>query len=367
MPLLTTVTALLSAASASTSTPPSEILSDIEDQSVIVQVERYTESTVIQRGLESLLPPEPDTTNNQEAPRFSPEAPGNAPPGGPAPRAGSGSSSSQQSNSSGQYCVAGPDDAVSTDAGCVSLAQEMGCLTLEYSPLGGAQCTSTPPTSEEEPPEEPSDNPEAPAEPEQEDNTEYLLTLVPGMAESAFAELAIDPGNVAFDEQLLGFGYIHQHTNIFADVAGQTITENLLGFDVEIRATPAEYHFDYGDGTTLTTTNPGGPATEPSTNSDTATSHAYTETGRYPVTVTTTFIGEYRLLGGPWNALSETLSLESSPGEADIWRTDHQLVSEDCPATNRYGCNGPFLIEDGDSAPEIFQSEYDQHGNWLRR
>ncbi|WP_191089837.1 DUF6318 family protein [Nesterenkonia ebinurensis] len=201
---------------------------------------------------------------------------------------------------------------------------------------------------------------------------EEILAQIPGEVERAFSSLPIDGGSVSFEEQLQGFGYINRHTNVFATTDSQEFTVTLLGIPVEIRVVPSQYRFDYGDGTVRTTHHPGVSATESGAlqadgslvDVETPTSHIYTETGIYPVEVTTTFIGEYRLSDGAWTPISGTATVPASPGEADIWRLDHRHVSGECRDRSYWGCNGPIELEPGDRPPEIFADQYDESGNY---
>ncbi|MDR8019281.1 hypothetical protein [Nesterenkonia aerolata] len=185
---------------------------------------------------------------------------------------------------------------------------------------------------------------------------------------TGFAELGIEPATVEFQPDLLGFGYVDRDTNIYAEVDQQTVTEEVLGEDLEIRATPVEYRWDYGDGATATTTEPGGPLPEVTsagepvnpTDTETATSHVYTETGRFTVTVETVFTAEFRFQDDEdedWIEIEGTAVLESSPGEADIWRASSRHVSGECEHQDQWGCDGPVELEDGDELPEIFRND----------
>lgn len=199
---------------------------------------------------------------------------------------------------------------------------------------------------------------------------ELIIARIPGEVEQAFANLPINGGTVSFDEELMGFGYINQHTNVYADVESQTFAETLLGIEVEIRAIPLEYRFDYGDGTVATTSDPGGPtaqngSAETPLDVETPTSHIYQETGTYPVDVTTTFIGEYRLPDGGWTPISGSTTIPASPGEADIWRLSHKHVSSECRDTHHWGCSGPVELEPGDTPPKIFADQYDPNGRYI--
>ncbi|MGJ9424942.1 hypothetical protein ACHABX_03740 [Nesterenkonia halotolerans] len=200
-----------------------------------------------------------------------------------------------------------------------------------------------------------------------------IMALLPGAVEEAFATLPIAGGAVQFEPDLLGFGYKDRHTHMFAEVETQTLSETLLGIPVEIRVQPQTFNWNYGDGTSGVTYDPGeampdnwAGETVVKTNQETPTSHIYTDTGRFPVALTTTFVGEYRVGGGgPWIVIPGSVDVQASPGEADIWRVAARNVSGSCRDASHWGCNGPVTLEPGDTPPKIFADQYDANGNWL--
>ncbi|GAA3279385.1 hypothetical protein [Nesterenkonia halobia] len=194
------------------------------------------------------------------------------------------------------------------------------------------------------------------------------------VAESAFMSMSPDAPRVRFEPHLLGFGYKGRHTNMYAEVDEQSISEEFLGQTVEIRASPVIYHWDYGDGMSRTTTDPGGPLPEHDgtgekinkTDFATKTSLVYEETGIYPVTVTTVYVGEFRYAGRDWTSLPGQLRVESSPGEADIWTQNSRWVSGACESQDQWGCNGPVQFDPStDRPPKIYQDQYDENGRWI--
>lgn len=273
------------------------------------------------------------------------------------------------------------------DGECVDLSRRIcgvpGPISMPTAedPSGGLRFAPTfcPPEEDDEP--EPEDEPEEEDAPEEEaaesdepeDSEEEEPPPPPTITTADFLELPFEPAGVSFEPELIGFGYLNRHVNVFADVETQVISQDMLGYEVDIRALPSQFHWDYGDGTTRTTSEPGGPLPEfdsagfevNKTDTETITSHAYAETGRFPVTVETVFLGEYRIDGGPWMAIPGSATLASEPGEADIWRISARHVSGPCEDAGAWGCNGPIELEEGDTPPAIFEDQYDGHGNWI--
>src|SRR5690606_9900087 len=72
---------------------------------------------------------------------------------------------------------------------------------------------------------------------------------------------------------------------VYTTPATQRFTTTLLGYPVEVEATAASYTWDFGDGTTLTTTSPGAPYPH----HDVA--HPYAAPGTWTIALTTTWSG----------------------------------------------------------------------------
>lgn len=128
--------------------------------------------------------------------------------------------------------------------------------------------------------------------------------------------------------------------NILATGGSSVRTGELFGSVAEVRFTPVAYLFDYGDGSApLSTSTPG--ATWATLGLDefdpTPTSHVYTASGTYAVTLLVDYAAEYRIGGaGPFTAIPGTLAIPSAPIEivvADSAAT--ALVDRDCAADPR--------------------------------
>ncbi len=139
-----------------------------------------------------------------------------------------------------------------------------------------------------------------------------------------------------------GRGIRNAETNFYADAETRTLVTTLNGVEVELRATPVSFHWDYGDGSPTKTTSVAGQS-QPEFNVPTPTSHVYEDTGQYTVRLTTVYIGEYREAGGEWVLIPGTISLDSAPVTANIWRTITRNVADDCSVdSSAWGCTGPI-------------------------
>jgi hypothetical protein len=100
----------------------------------------------------------------------------------------------------------------------------------------------------------------------------------------------------------------------------QTVT--VAGRPVEIRAVPVTYTYRFGDGTSTTTASPG----SPHPNLDVT--HEYEQTGAVVVAVDTTYAGEYRIGGGEWVSIPDTLTVAGAGQDLEIVEALPQLVLE---------------------------------------
>src|SRR5690625_2867092 len=112
---------------------------------------------------------------------------------------------------------------------------------------------------------------------------------------------------------------------LYADPEEQVLETELLDTPVAVRATPSSYHWDLGDGNTITTNNPGEPY--PSTEI----SATYTQEGWYDITLTTTFSGQFSVEGGPWQDIDGTIEVASEPIPLYSKSLESRLVNSDVP------------------------------------
>ena len=119
------------------------------------------------------------------------------------------------------------------------------------------------------------------------------------------------------------------HTNFWADPNPQEFTTTIAGRQVQVRATPVLYSFDYGDGTVFETTNPGYRLGEDVWDEKTPTSHQYQEAKDFTFQLTTTYRGEYSVEGGPWQVIDGTVEQTGEGQLVRVWQTKVGLVAGD--------------------------------------
>ena len=121
-----------------------------------------------------------------------------------------------------------------------------------------------------------------------------------------------------------GQALIRMRTNAYVDPAStepQVFDITLLGTPVQVRATPASYTWDYGDGSApVTTDDPGAPYP------DLTTWHEYEQPGDVAITLTTTYTGEYSVAGGAWVDIPGTAEVVSPPQPLQLLTSSNRLT-----------------------------------------
>jgi len=123
-------------------------------------------------------------------------------------------------------------------------------------------------------------------------------------------------------------------TNFYATTSTHDVDGTLFGGTAQVRFTPVSYSWDYGDGTTATTTNPGRTwAKYRIAEFDaTPTSHVYEDPGDYTITLAVTYAAEYRVAGSSWQNVVGTLTIVAPPLSATAGHATTVLVDHDCNA-----------------------------------
>ena len=124
-------------------------------------------------------------------------------------------------------------------------------------------------------------------------------------------------------------------TITMTDPTPQLLVTALLGYPLEVQATPTVYSWDYGDGTApLVTTSPGHPWP------DQDVTHTYRAPGTYRITLTATWAGAYRLAGTTtWTPITGTATTEATHAPITAIEVRAHLVAGDCTAAPRpNGC-----------------------------
>ncbi len=110
---------------------------------------------------------------------------------------------------------------------------------------------------------------------------------------------------------------------VYADSEHRTFRTDLFGFGIDVDVYPVEYTWDFGDGSSLTTDDPGLPY--PSFD----VTHTYAEPTTAAVTLTTTWKGTYRVDEDPsreWRAITGTATTSTTLDEFDVIELRSRLV-----------------------------------------
>ncbi|MDD9207575.1 hypothetical protein PU560_14050 [Georgenia sp. 10Sc9-8] len=121
--------------------------------------------------------------------------------------------------------------------------------------------------------------------------------------------LPIDPGGLTL-QPAVGSVLVNVETIAMSGAGQQQFSTTILGTPVLVRVVPVDYTWDFGDGATLVTTDPGAPYP------DHTVAHVYRAVAdQRQVTLTTRWAGEFQVDGGAWQPVDglATTSEVSAP------------------------------------------------------
>jgi len=144
------------------------------------------------------------------------------------------------------------------------------------------------------------------------------------VTQAEFAELPVEPA-VASAGPEAGWLPVGMVNVLYAESEIQTLETELLGTPVAVRAIPTSYHWDLGDGNTITTSKSGKPFPSEEV------SATYAHEGWYDITLTTTFAGQFSVDGGEWQDIDGTIEVESEPIPLYSKSLESRLVNGDVP------------------------------------
>lgn len=148
----------------------------------------------------------------------------------------------------------------------------------------------------------------------------------------------VTPGLIS---EPVGWAIMGLPANFIADEPVVTTSGSLLGASAQVRFTPMGFAWNFGDGSSASTTTGGSTwaALGQSAFSATPTSHVYRTAGTFTVQVTVTLSATYQLGNGAWQPISGTLTrsrsltIRVSAGSAPV------LVTGPCaPGNAAVGC-----------------------------
>ena len=145
--------------------------------------------------------------------------------------------------------------------------------------------------------------------------------LTTGHVRRAFAELRLPAGEMVVQPPD-GLTLVNFDTNFYTTTTEPiTRTVRLLGRRVILEANPSRYTWTFGDGQSLTTTDPGAPYPRLTI------THNYLRTGTYRPTLATTYTGRFRVGNGPWRQIPGTVTIDGTGQPLRAIEAEPKLVS----------------------------------------
>lgn len=138
-----------------------------------------------------------------------------------------------------------------------------------------------------------------------------------------------------------GWSIVRLNANFFSSAEQNVQVGELFGISAAVRFTPYAWHWDYGDGESLDSDDPGASweALGLEEFSRTPTSHEFSDEGTFTVRLTVDFHAEYRFRGGEWTAIAGSVSRTADPVTATVGTAQTVLVSGECTAdSDATGC-----------------------------
>lgn len=143
--------------------------------------------------------------------------------------------------------------------------------------------------------------------------------VIPDFTLQDFRRLPLPPGKTHIEPPNLRT-LVNVPTNVYVVSRPVTLSTTLVGFPVQVRATPVSYRWSFGDGSTLHTEDPGAPYP------DLRTTHTYTKPATASVVLTTAYAGEYSVAGGPWQPVDGVALVDSPAVSLTVVEARGELV-----------------------------------------
>ncbi|NYG54782.1 hypothetical protein [Nocardioides perillae] len=162
---------------------------------------------------------------------------------------------------------------------------------------------------------EPSAVPEAAAPPQ----------VTPGMVAAAFRRVPLPESTLTLAPPG-GRTLVGLDTVLWTQAERFSEVVTLLGQRVELDISPSSYSWSHGDGTGQETSSPGMAYAEGRPFADYVT-HAYTRVSdAVSLSVDTTWSARFRVGGGPWQEVGETVTIEGDPVSLEVVEAEPNLV-----------------------------------------
>ncbi|GAA1829557.1 hypothetical protein GCM10009812_22610 [Nocardioides marinus] len=151
--------------------------------------------------------------------------------------------------------------------------------------------------------------------------------LTPGRILEAFEHIPL-PESPLEVQPPGGVTLVNFDTILHTDAQPFTETVQLLNRQITFDIEPAQFTWTLGDGSTLSTTDPGR-AWRAGLPMSEYVSHRYAKAGTVQLQLTTTWSARWRLPNGPWRPVDGTVDITSPPQPLEVTTARPQLVSYD--------------------------------------
>lgn len=128
----------------------------------------------------------------------------------------------------------------------------------------------------------------------------------PGMILAAFRRIPL-PASPLIIEPPDGRTLVNFETNFYTEKRQLFRSVTLLGQRVELRIDVHSYTWHFDDGKTLRTSDPGAPYPKLQI------THNYLRAGAYQPRLDTTYVADYRVNGGAWQTVPDSVTIEGDP------------------------------------------------------
>jgi hypothetical protein len=149
-------------------------------------------------------------------------------------------------------------------------------------------------------------------------NGESIL-LSPGLIATALARIPLPPSALKVQPPN-GRTLVNFDTNFFTETQPFDRTVTLLRQRVDLHIVPSRFGWQFGDGESLTTAEPGAPYPRLDV------THRYLEKGRVAPSVDTTYTARFRVNGGPWRDVPGSVTIAGPPVDLAVLTATPTLV-----------------------------------------
>lgn len=157
----------------------------------------------------------------------------------------------------------------------------------------------------------------------------YVIEEIESRITTEFQQRPIAPSGIVVQPN--PHTLVGMENNMYVLAQEQTFDMTLLEQDIRIIATPTEFEWHYGDGTSYgPIAFAGAPLSPEQMGEATSTSHAYSSTGDFPVSLTTYFSGTYSINGGPMVSIEGRAEVDSPSQILSVWKAESRSVADNC-------------------------------------